>query len=96
MRKAIIYAHEGRSAQAQTELTKIEQFGWTTQQKLPALLPVYASLGRRDQCIALLQQAADQHSNAVTSMKVDPMYDPFRGDPRFQDVLRRVGLANTD
>ena len=96
VRKAIIYAHEGRSAQAQTELTKIEQFGWTTQQKLPALLPVYASLGRRDQCIALLQQAADQHSNAVTSMKVDPMYDPFRGDPRFQDVLRRVGLADTD
>jgi TolB-like protein/DNA-binding winged helix-turn-helix (wHTH) protein/Tfp pilus assembly protein PilF len=95
VREAIIYANEGRSAQAQTELKKIEQFGWTLQQKTPALLSVYASLGRRDQCIALLQQAADQHSNAVTSMKVDPMYDPFRGDPRFQDVLRRIGLADT-
>lgn len=60
-----------------------------------AVLAVYSAVGRKDQSIALLQQAVVNHSNAVTSIKVDPMYDPLRGDPRFQDVLRRAGLADT-
>jgi hypothetical protein len=52
-------------------------------------------VGRKDQTIALLQQAVADHSNVVTSIKVDPMYDPLRSDPRFHEVLRRVGLADT-
>jgi len=95
VRQAVIYAYEGRAADADAELTKIERVPWTPEQRTEALRPVYASMGRRDQCIALLQQAAAQHSNGVTSMKVDPIYDPLRRDPRFQDVLRRVGLADT-
>jgi len=29
----------------------------------------------------------------LTSLKVDPIYDGVRGDPRFQRLLQRMGLA---
>jgi hypothetical protein len=51
-------------------------------------------MGRKDKAIALLQKAYLTHSGALVSIKVDPNYDPLRSDPRFQELLRRVGLAN--
>jgi hypothetical protein len=53
----------------------------------------YLGAGRKEEAIALLQKAYAEHSNAVVGIKVDRIYDPLRSDPRFQDLLRRVGLA---
>lgn len=50
-------------------------------------------MGEKDQAFAWLEKAYSQHSNALTKLKVEPAYDPLRGDPRFQDLLRRVRLA---
>jgi TolB-like protein/DNA-binding winged helix-turn-helix (wHTH) protein/Tfp pilus assembly protein PilF len=93
--EAIIYGNEGRDAEAQEELSRAEQFAWKPEQRIPALLVVNSAVGRKDETIALLQEAVLSHSNTVTAMKVDPMYDFLRSDPRFQEVLRRVGLADT-
>ena len=93
--EAVVYGYWGRAAEAQEMLTRVEQVAWTPEQRIAVLLVVYSALSRRDETIALLQQAVANHSNAVTSIKVDPMYDPLRSDPRFQDVLRRAGLADT-
>jgi len=93
--EAVVYGNWGHAAEAQEAMTKVEQFALTPEQRIQALLPVYSALARREQTIALLQQAVDEHSNAITSLKVDPMYDPLRSDPRFQDVLRRAGLADS-
>ena len=57
------------------------------------LAQAYAGIGDNDQAIAWLQKALVEHSNAVANLKVDPVYDPLRGDPLFQDLLRRIGLA---
>jgi TolB-like protein/DNA-binding winged helix-turn-helix (wHTH) protein/tetratricopeptide (TPR) repeat protein len=93
--EAIVYGHWGRASAAQEELTRVERSLWEPQQRIPVLLLVYSAMGKRDQTIALLQEAVANRSNVVTCIKVDPMYDQLRSDPRFQDVLRRVGLADT-
>lgn len=92
--RAIVYGYRGYAAQAQDALAEVEQFTWKPEIRPQALLPVYAATGRRDHVISLLQRAAAEHSSAVTSIKVEPFYDPLRGDPRFQELLRRVGLAD--
>jgi TolB-like protein/DNA-binding winged helix-turn-helix (wHTH) protein/Tfp pilus assembly protein PilF len=52
----------------------------------------YLGLEDKDHAFAWLEKAYAQHSNAMTMLKVDPIYDPLREDPRFQDLLRRIGL----
>jgi hypothetical protein len=52
---------------------------------------LYLSLGNRDEAIRLLEQAiADHDSLTVSLIKVDPMLDPLRGDPRFEVLVQKV------
>jgi serine/threonine-protein kinase len=50
-------------------------------------------VGDNEQTLVWLEKAYAQHSNGLTALKVDPVYDPLRGDPRFQRLLAQVGLA---
>ena len=58
-----------------------------------SLALAYAGVGDKEKLLNSLQQAVVERSNFLTALKVDPIYDPFRNDPRFQALLRRVGLA---
>jgi len=86
--EAVIYGNWGHASEAKEELSKTERFPWKPEQRVEALLAVYPAVGRKEQAIALLQQAVANHSNSVTALKVDPIYDPLRSDPRFQAVMR--------
>ena len=53
----------------------------------------HAHLGDKDETIALLQKECDSHSHALRWwLKADPVFDPLRGDQRFQDIVRKAGL----
>jgi len=39
------------------------------------------------------EKVFSEHSNFMTTIKVEPALDPLRSDPRFKDLLQRVGLA---
>ena len=53
---------------------------------------IYAGLGEKDRAFACLEEAREQHDFTLTSAKVNPLFAPLRSDPRFQDMLRRIGL----
>jgi len=40
-----------------------------------------------------LKKAYSQHSNTINTLKIEPRFDLLRGDDRFQDDVRRAGLA---
>jgi eukaryotic-like serine/threonine-protein kinase len=51
----------------------------------------YASLGEKDAAFANLERAAAE-GQSIDNFKLDPALDPLRSDPRFADLLRRIGL----
>ena len=57
------------------------------------LAQVYLLLGNKEEAIAQLNKSYDIREPLLTRLKVDPRLDGLRGDPRFQDLLRRVGFT---
>jgi serine/threonine protein kinase/Tfp pilus assembly protein PilF len=53
---------------------------------------VYAGLGENDQAFEWLEKALVVRSEHLGWLKVDPRMDPLRADPRFDAIVRRVGL----
>ena len=55
---------------------------------------IYVGLGDKDQAMIWLNKAHQARFNPSILMR--PVFDPLRSDPRFQDLLRRIGLASRD
>jgi len=54
---------------------------------------VYMFLGDKDKAFEWLNRACDEHSMELYTVAIDPDLDPLRRDPRYQDILRRIGLG---
>jgi len=52
----------------------------------------YARLGDKDRAFALLEKLFAEHSSTLVAIKENPSFDPVSTDPRFRELLRRVGL----
>ena len=53
---------------------------------------IYAALGDNNDAFRLLENAYTERSQWLVQLKVDPRFANLRSDPRFQDLLRRIGL----
>ena len=53
---------------------------------------LYGTLGNEDEAFRWLDKAYEQRDPGLMYLKVDPTLDPLRSDPRFREVVRRVGL----
>jgi tetratricopeptide (TPR) repeat protein len=59
---------------------------------LHALAENYARLGERDQALFWLEKAIEQRDKAITLHSQNPVWDGYRSDPRFAELIRRMGL----
>jgi eukaryotic-like serine/threonine-protein kinase len=57
-----------------------------------SLATVYAALGEKEKAISMLEKAYSDRDPYVTWLKVDDAFDVLRQEPRFQELLRRIGL----
>jgi serine/threonine protein kinase/tetratricopeptide (TPR) repeat protein len=53
----------------------------------------YAAMGDLDKAFASLERAYQARSAGLLYLKLDPGYGPLRGDPRYDDLVKRVGLT---
>jgi TolB-like protein/DNA-binding winged helix-turn-helix (wHTH) protein/Tfp pilus assembly protein PilF len=53
---------------------------------------VYAGLGEKDKALHWLDRAHNERAAMIPFAGIDPLLNPLRGDPRFEDLLRRVGV----
>jgi tetratricopeptide (TPR) repeat protein len=87
------YAKAGQRQKAQEILKRLQT---TKEYVSPGELPVlYAALGEREQAFASFERAYEAHDLQLQYLGWDPSFDSLREDPRFKDLMRRVGLTHS-
>jgi len=54
---------------------------------------IYIALDDKDQAFAWLEKAYKERAGNIPWLHVDNKYAPLRSDPRYDDLLRRIGIA---
>jgi TolB-like protein/DNA-binding winged helix-turn-helix (wHTH) protein len=88
-----VYARTNRIELAQRALEEAKKSAPKESTDPMAFVGAYVALKDDNRALAYLNEAVAQHSPGLTSLKVDPMFDPLRSDARFQAILSRVGLG---
>lgn len=86
------YAHAGDRQQAQAILKRLETGkAYVSPGELAVL---YVALGEREQAFKSLEKGFAARDLQLQFLGVDPSFDSLRADPRFADLMRRVGLPS--
>ena len=86
------YAHAGRRTEALRLLDELKQRQQKGYVPTAAFVNAYLGLGDNERAMVWLERAYDEQSMIMQYIKVHPFFDPLRGDARFADLVRRVGL----
>jgi hypothetical protein len=87
------YAVTGRRAEAQKVLDQLNKFSKQKHGPAVYMAKIYAGLGEKEKAFEWLEKAYEDRSILSNGfIKANPIFDPLRSDPRFDDLLRRVGL----
>jgi tetratricopeptide (TPR) repeat protein len=87
-----VYASMGNRDEARKLLAQLIDMSKTRYVTPYAMAIVCAGLGDKEQAIAWLEKGYVDRHVAMAWLKVEPKFDNLRSDPRFQDLVRRVGL----
>jgi tetratricopeptide (TPR) repeat protein len=85
------YAKLGERDQAMELLANLQQVA--THRYVPAgsFAAIYMALGEKDKAIQYFERAYQDHAGSdIVGLKVDPLLDPLRGDPRFEALVAKI------
>jgi TolB-like protein/Tfp pilus assembly protein PilF len=89
------YAISGRKGEAQKVLDELLEMPQHNVEPYFLAL-IYTSLGEKDLAFDWLEKGVEEHFLTMGALKLDPMFDGLREDPRFDSLLQRMGLADRE
>ena len=89
---AITYAKMGRQGDARRVLDQLIEKARRQYVTADSIAAVYLALGDKDEAFQWLERALDEHSAPMYGIAWHPIFRALRSDPRFADLLRRMGV----
>ena len=86
------YAEAGRESEARALLSDVEEIWRQSYTCAYEIALTHLALGDQDAVFDWLDKALEDHSMCVPYMNIDPRWDTLRDDPRFRELLDRVGF----
>ncbi len=86
------YALSGRKAEARKIIGDLREQSKKRYIAPSVIAAIYAALGEKDEGFVWLDKAYEEHDFILVLLKVEPMFEKLRSDPRFTVLLKRVGL----
>ena len=91
-----VYAVSGRRADALKIAREFRDLSSHAYVDFYAVAEIYAGLGDKDEAFWLLEKAYQQHSPTMCFLRADWFWYGMRSDPRYADLLRRMGLPQPE
>jgi TolB-like protein/Tfp pilus assembly protein PilF len=86
------YAKSGETAKARVLLDELLAAAKTRYVAPYSIALIHNALGERDETLAWLERVFEARDHKMNLLKVDPKWDNLHGDPRFDDLVRRIGF----
>ncbi|HSE21009.1 MAG TPA: winged helix-turn-helix domain-containing protein [Pyrinomonadaceae bacterium] len=87
-----VLAVTGKRPEALAVLNELERISRQEYVTPTSIALIYAGLSDKDQAFAELQKGYEQRAFQLQWIKLDPRWDSLRSDPRFHDLIRRMGM----
>ena len=87
-----VYAVSGHTSEARKELEELKGLRKTEYISAVSLAFICVGLGQRDEALSWLERGIEERAFHMQFLKVDPRFDNLRDDPRFKNLVRKVGL----
>src|SRR6202522_3257404 len=84
------YAASGRKGEAENILGDLKRRSNPNSSFVPEIATIYVALGDQDQAMEWLEKGYEERFNPGVLLR--PGFDPLRSEPRFKDLLRRIGF----
>jgi serine/threonine-protein kinase len=86
------YAISGDRAKAGQALRELEDLAKQQYVSPTAFVTIYLGLGEKEKALDWLEKAYEEEDSACWYLKIDQIYDSVRNEPRFQAILKKIGL----
>jgi Flp pilus assembly protein TadD len=86
------YAVAGKKDEAKNILERLDILSHDTIITSLSLAEIHAALGEKEQALDRIELGVAEREDKAAYIKVDPAFDSLRSEPRFTEILRKIGL----